>query len=88
MNALDGMRPELLIPVVAIVGGMLTAVLIVGTISVTIYLRISRRDQMDYDLKREMVDRGMSADDIERVIKAGPAAPGRTHSDWHYTETC
>ncbi len=34
------------------------------------YVREMRRDEREVDLKREMIARGMNADEIERVLKA------------------
>ena len=36
--------------------------------------RQSRADQNNAALKQSMIDRGMSADEIERVLRAGPQA--------------
>jgi hypothetical protein len=65
------MQPGEFIGLVAIVSGVLAGIIIPSVLIVTLYLRNSRRDSMEYDLKREMLDRGMSADDIERVIRVG-----------------
>jgi hypothetical protein len=34
------------------------------------YIREMKRDERETELKREMIARGMSADEIERVLKA------------------
>jgi hypothetical protein len=39
--------------------------------------RLHRRTEMEIALKRDMVNRGMSAQDIERVLRAGPASGAR-----------
>src|SRR5262245_14789707 len=70
MPFLDGAKSEILIPVVAIIGGLIVAVIVVAITAVKDYFRLRHRDELDYDLKREMIDRGMSADEIERVIRA------------------
>ena len=38
--------------------------------SVLYYLRASKRDEREIELKRDMIARGMSAEEIERVLKA------------------
>jgi hypothetical protein len=48
-----------LIPIVAIVFGCITE-----------YLRKTRQAEIDASLKREMLERGMSADDIRKVLEA------------------
>ena len=49
-----------------------TAVLL--TAIVTGHRRKSQRDEMDTTLKLEMVQRGMSADEIERILRARTGA--------------
>ncbi len=66
------------IGLVAVAGGLIIAVVAV----VTSYFRDSQRDEMDATLKMEMIQRGMSADEIEKVLKASsgsfdPSALGR-----------
>jgi hypothetical protein len=56
----------LLIPLFAIVGASITLV----TLIATNYWRKSQRDDIDATLKMEMIQRGMSADEIERVLRA------------------
>ena len=51
----------------SVVGG-----LAIGAIAVvTSYFRDRARDEMDANLKMEMLERGMSAEDIVKVLKAG-----------------
>jgi len=45
------------------------AICIVPTISYFLYLW--RKSELDAELKRDMIARGMSADEIERVLAAG-----------------
>jgi hypothetical protein len=54
------------IVLVAVAGGLITGIVAV----VTSYYRDSQRDEMDATLKMEMIQRGMSADEIEKVLKA------------------
>jgi hypothetical protein len=43
--------------------------------SVSSYLYRWRKSELDAELKREMIARGMSADEIERVLAAGSPSP-------------
>jgi hypothetical protein len=38
--------------------------------SVLYYLRAAKRDEREAELKRDMIARGMSAEEIERVLRA------------------
>ncbi len=51
---------------VGTVGGVAIAVVAI----ITDYFRRSRRDEMDATLKMEMLERGMSADEIIKVLRA------------------
>jgi hypothetical protein len=53
-----------------ILGAFLTAGLIVF---LTWQWRLHRRTEMEVSLKQEMISRGMSAEDIERVLSASMA---------------
>ena len=57
-----------LIPITFIVTGMLVGLII----ALTVQWRLHRRTEMEVALKQEMLARGMSAEEIERVIKANP----------------
>ncbi|HWA99013.1 MAG TPA: hypothetical protein VG713_11000 [Pirellulales bacterium] len=62
-----------LVPIITIVGGLL-----VGAFTIVAYAWASvhsatlahRRAELDAALKQDMLNRGMSADEIERVLKA------------------
>ena len=70
LHALSGPNGELLIPVVmAVVGGIIAVCAIV-----MVQWRKHRLAEMEISLKQEMVQRGMSAEDIERVLAAGHSA--------------
>ncbi len=66
-----GSMGGLLIPLLAIAGGIVIAL----TAVVTSHYRKSQRDEMDTTLKLEMLERGMSADEIERVLRAKSDSP-------------
>jgi hypothetical protein len=45
-----------------------------------------RKHERQDEMKREMIERGMSADDIVRVLNAGPSqqsSPGGGNKPWH-----
>jgi hypothetical protein len=70
---LDGLtnHPEYLIPISAIVGGCL-----VGLVAVLVCnWRMVRKAEVDAALKQDMLNRGLSVDQIERIIRASPDAP-------------
>jgi hypothetical protein len=58
-----------------IVFGLLAVVLIIGIIAWMLY-RIDK-NRIDDALKRELLDRGLSAEEIATVIHAAPAKAGR-----------
>jgi hypothetical protein len=45
------------------------------TVWVTLQWRLHRRTEIEAALKQEMIRRGMSAEEIERVIRASTVAP-------------
>ena len=57
-----------LIAIISVGGGMLIALLSIG---VAAWHKV-RTEQIAADLKRDMLDRGMSADEIKTVLEAGP----------------
>jgi hypothetical protein len=57
----------------AIVGiGCVTLVVIVLVSVLSTYWHKVKSDQIEADLKRDMLDRGMTADEIQKVIEATP----------------
>ncbi len=64
---LQSMPVEKFVPAVAIGGSLLVAAI---AIIAKTWQRV-RRSEIEADLKREMLARGMSADDIVRVLEAG-----------------
>jgi len=66
MNQVLGFRGDELIVMVGIIG----VVVIVITKVLADHSRKSQRDDMEATLKMEMIQRGMSAEEIERVLAA------------------
>jgi hypothetical protein len=56
----------MLVGVIAILGGVTVAI----TMVVSAHRRRSQRDEMEATLKMEMIQRGMSADEIAKVLGA------------------
>lgn len=68
--------------VLLIVGGALSSATLISLGSVAmITWRKVRRDEMVFELKREMLAQGMSADEIVKVVGATPPSPW-TASSW------
>jgi len=81
-DLLRQLDPEMFF-VLLIVGGALTAATLIALGSVALVTwRKARRDEMAFELKREMVAQGMSADDIAKVVAAAPPRPVWTGSPW------
>ncbi len=84
LDWLAAQNPRELVPLVAIVGG----VIFLTTIIVTSHWASVRRSETkgrlreaELALKQEMIERGMSADDIIRVIDAGQRKAVRDEED-------
>jgi len=60
-----------------------TAVAIIALL--TAHKRRAQRDEMEATLKMEMIERGMSADEVERVLAAKMGPPAKTPSCNHRT---
>ncbi len=58
--------PALFIPIFAVIGGVLIAL----TAIVSMNWRKARQSELDAALKQDMLNRGFTAADIERVINA------------------
>jgi hypothetical protein len=59
--------------VLAIIGiGCATAITLIGAAVLGGYWSDIKNHQIEADLKRDMLDRGMSADEIQKVIEAKP----------------
>jgi len=66
--------PGTLIPIIAVSGGLLVPIVAIIAYS----WRRMRQTELEIGLKNEMIARGMSADEIERVIRA--SSPTEFHS--------
>jgi hypothetical protein len=77
LEALFSHHPEYLIPICAILGGTLVAVITV----VAHHWRKVRQGEAEAALKQDMLTRGLSVDEIERVIRASNQDVDRALSD-------
>jgi hypothetical protein len=61
------------------------AIVIAMTAIIANTYRKMQREDMNATLKMEMIQRGMSADEIERILRARPSAPPRhARRDWQW----
>jgi hypothetical protein len=78
MDTLALQHPGVLVAIAAVIG----ATLIVLAAIVTVHLRSVRRTELEAALKQDMLNRGMSVDEIERVIRVSElAAPPAPHAE-------
>lgn len=70
-DVISGMTGPQLIGFVAVVGGLLCASVIAVTAIAVPLLTSARRVEALSQLKRDLVAAGFSADDIERIVRAG-----------------
>ena len=78
MPLLANISAEVVIAI-PLVGGILIAI----TAILAGNYRKMQRDDMNATLKMEMIQRGMSADEIERVLQAGMSPPA-ARRDWQW----
>jgi len=65
-----------------------TAIVLICVVpSISYYLYRWRKTELDAELKRDMIARGMSADEIERVLAAGSSPKGQTFDNPSLKET-
>jgi hypothetical protein len=74
MNAL-GPGERLPVIIVAITLGVMVVVFVVACVCGTVYKM--HKNRLDDGLKRELLDRGMSADEIVAVVRARPTKHSR-----------
>ena len=72
-GALSELDPSKRFALIIVVVGCATGVILVLVVSMTGTINSIHRRRLEADMKREMLDRGMSADEITKVIEA--AAP-------------
>ncbi len=65
-----GGDPDLVFVTLLAIGGMITAIAIVTVSVIAVQWRKLRQAEDENGLKQEMIDRGMTADEIVQVIRA------------------
>jgi hypothetical protein len=73
---------DIAIVAIPIAAGLIVAI----TAIVTHHLRKSQRDDMEATLKMEMIQRGMSAEDVERVLSAQMGTPASQQKARFYAQ--
>lgn len=76
-RALGG-DPELVFVTLLAISGMATAIVIVTVSVITVQWRKLRQAEDENALKQEMIDRGMTADEIVQIIRASGGSSWRT----------
>ncbi len=66
-----GLEPDMRFALLVILLCSITTVLVVSIISITSTISSIHRTRAETQMKREMVDRGMSAEEINSIIEAG-----------------
>src|SRR4051794_18132854 len=69
-NALSELNPNNRVAVIVVVVGCATGVVCTLVVSVTSTINSIHHRRVEADMKREMIERGMSADEITKVIEA------------------
>jgi hypothetical protein len=72
-------EPGELIGLVAVVGGLLCGIVAI----VTRFLHENRKAEINAALKQDMLNRGMTADDIRLVLDTGTPASGKSQQSRH-----
>ena len=73
------LNPGEMIALVSICGGMLIGLVSVG---LGVWHKV-RAEEIAAELKRDMLDRGMSADEIKTVLEAGPKTLSHRRHSFH-----
>ena len=71
-DAFFGLDQDMRFPLLVILLCSITTVVVVSIISITSTINSIHRTRTETQMKREMVDRGMSAEEINSIIEAGP----------------
>jgi hypothetical protein len=72
MQSFDGLEGEKKFLVMTIIAGCITGVLCTLIVFISSTITSIHKRRLEMDLKREMIDRGMTADEIVKVIEAAP----------------
>jgi hypothetical protein len=72
MQSFDGLEGDKKFAVIAVVVGCATGVLCTLIVFASNTITSVHRRRLEVDMKREMIERGMTADEIVKVIEAAP----------------
>jgi hypothetical protein len=72
MQSFDGLEGDKKFAVIAVVVGCSTGILCTLIVWTSHTITSIHRRRLEVDMKREMIERGMTADEIVKVIEAAP----------------
>jgi hypothetical protein len=72
-DALSGISGSDLAPLIGVTLALVTLVIIVITVTVCKTVYRIQKSRLDDSLKRELIERGLSVDEIERIVRAQPS---------------
>ena len=79
MSTLSGLDPELRFALLIVTIGCGTGVICTVVVFVSSTITSIHGRRLDAQMKREMIDRGMSADEITKVLEAASPPEDATH---------
>ena len=75
LNVFDGIEPEKRFVIILAVIGCVTGIIITTVVTISSAVSAMARNRGDAELKRDMLDRGLSAEEIEKIIRAASPEP-------------
>ena len=72
MQSFDGLEGDKKFAVIAVVFGCATGVLCTLIVFISSTITSIHKRRLEVDMKRDMIERGMTAEDIVKVIEAAP----------------
>lgn len=85
---LFGLDPSMRFSLLVVAIGCLTGVIITVVCVVTSAMSQAQQRRIETELKREMLDRGMSADEVAKVIKASASEEPSGGLNWLRSPFC
>lgn len=79
---LFGLDPSMRFSLLVVAIGCLTGLIITVVCVVSAAMSQAQQRRIETELKREMLDRGMSADEVAKVIKASAAEEPTSYLGW------
>lgn len=81
-DAMFGLDPSMRFSLLVVAIGCLTGVIITVVCVVSSAISQAQQRRIETELKREMLDRGMSADEVAKVIKASATEEPPSYLGW------